>query len=85
MSRAFVKDADETFDELPDRPISPHPNFVTAEGLAAIEAALARLQQERAHWCRWWLLNNRLPCPSVSNNRNSARRTSLPYGTTCLP
>jgi transcription elongation GreA/GreB family factor len=49
MSRAFVKDADETFDDLPDRPISPHPNFVTAEGLAAIEAALARLQQEHAH------------------------------------
>lgn len=49
MSRAFVKDADETFDELPDRPISPHPNIVTPEGLAAIEAALTRLQQERAH------------------------------------
>jgi hypothetical protein len=39
MSRAFVKDANETFDELPDRPISPHPNIVTPEGLAAIEAA----------------------------------------------
>src|SRR5215470_7374503 len=49
MSRAFVKDADETFDELPDRPISPYPNLVTPEGLAAIEAALTRLQQERAH------------------------------------
>jgi transcription elongation GreA/GreB family factor len=49
MSRAFVKDADETFDELPDRPISPHPNFVTPEGLAAIEDTLIRLQRERAH------------------------------------
>jgi transcription elongation GreA/GreB family factor len=48
MSRAFVKESDETFDELPDRPISPHPNTVTAEGLAAIEATLARLQQEHA-------------------------------------
>jgi transcription elongation GreA/GreB family factor len=48
MSRAFVKESDETFDELPDRPISPHPNIVTAEGLAAIEATLARLQQEHA-------------------------------------
>ena len=48
MSKAFVKDADEVFDELPDRPISPHPNFVTAEGLVAIEAALARLQDEYA-------------------------------------
>ena len=49
MSRAFVKDADDTFDELPDRPISPHPNIVTPEGLAAIETALTRLQQEREH------------------------------------
>jgi hypothetical protein len=37
MSRAFVKDADETFNELPDRPNSPHPNIVTAEGLTAID------------------------------------------------
>ena len=49
MTGAFVKDADETFNELPDRPISPHPNIVTAEGLTAIEAALARLRQEYAH------------------------------------
>jgi transcription elongation GreA/GreB family factor len=49
MSRAFVKDADENVvDELPDRPISSHPNLVTAEGLAAIEATFARLQQEHA-------------------------------------
>jgi transcription elongation GreA/GreB family factor len=48
MSRAFVKDADDTFDELPDRPVSPHPNLVTPEGLAAIEATLARLHAEHA-------------------------------------
>jgi transcription elongation GreA/GreB family factor len=48
MSRAFVKEADETVEELPERPISPHPNFVTAEGLARIDATLARLQQEHA-------------------------------------
>jgi transcription elongation GreA/GreB family factor len=48
MSRAFVKETDETFDELPDRPASPHPNIVTVEGLAAIEATLARWQQEHA-------------------------------------
>ena len=49
MSRAFVKDADESvIDELPDRPISSHPNLVTPEGLAAIEAGFARLQQEHA-------------------------------------
>jgi transcription elongation GreA/GreB family factor len=48
MSRAFVKETDEIVEELPERPISPHPNFVTAEGLALIEANLARLQQEHA-------------------------------------
>ena len=48
MSRAFVKENDEAIDELPDRPISPHPNLVTAEGLALIETNLARLQQEHA-------------------------------------
>src|SRR5262249_35605389 len=35
-------------EELPDRPISVHPNLVTPEGLARIEAEVARLQQEHA-------------------------------------
>ena len=48
MSRAFVKDSEDTFDEPPDRPVSPHPNLVTPEGLAAIEAILARLHEEYA-------------------------------------
>ena len=38
MSRAFVKETDEAPPELPDRLISPHPNYVTAHGLALIEA-----------------------------------------------
>jgi transcription elongation GreA/GreB family factor len=48
MSRAFVKelDGEDAVEDLPERPISPHPNFVTAEGLALIEAELARLQAE---------------------------------------
>ena len=43
MSRAFVKEQDgaEVFDDLPDRPVSEHPNFVTPEGLATIEEQLA--------------------------------------------
>ena len=45
MSRAFVRETDAV-EELPERPISPHPNFVTAEGLTLIEAAVARLQRE---------------------------------------
>jgi transcription elongation GreA/GreB family factor len=47
MSRAFVKEAENDTAELPGRPISPHRNFVTAAGLAAIEAALGRF--EAAH------------------------------------
>jgi transcription elongation GreA/GreB family factor len=38
MSRAFVKEADEAPPELPDRQISPHPNYVTAHGLELSEA-----------------------------------------------
>jgi transcription elongation GreA/GreB family factor len=45
MGRAFVKEAEEKVEDLPDRPISPHRNLVTPEGLAAIEAALARFEQ----------------------------------------
>jgi transcription elongation GreA/GreB family factor len=45
MSRAFVKEADETeVYDLPDRPISDDPNFVTARGLALIEAEVAKLR-----------------------------------------
>lgn len=50
MSRAFVKeqDGENAFEELPERPLSPHPNLVTAEGLVQIEIQLSRLQQEHA-------------------------------------
>jgi transcription elongation GreA/GreB family factor len=50
MSRAFVKEpeGDAAFEELPDRPLSAHPNLVTAQGLAAIEAELTRLRGARA-------------------------------------
>ncbi|MBI2260670.1 MAG: transcription elongation factor GreA [Caulobacterales bacterium] len=43
MSVAFTREEDleATAADLPDRPISPHPNLVTPEGLARIEAALA--------------------------------------------
>jgi len=48
MSRAFVKDGEHEFEELPDRLISEHPNLVTPEGLAQIEAEVARLNAEFA-------------------------------------
>jgi transcription elongation GreA/GreB family factor len=47
MSRAFLKEGENDKAELPDRPTSPHRNFVTEAGLAAIEAALGRF--EAAH------------------------------------
>ena len=45
MSRAFVKDGEGAeLEELPELVVSPHRNFVTPEGLALIEATLARLE-----------------------------------------
>jgi transcription elongation GreA/GreB family factor len=44
MSRAFVKETDEIA-PLPERPVSPYPNYVTAPGLALIEAALASVTE----------------------------------------
>ena len=44
MSVAFTKegDAESVAADLPDRPISPHPNLVTLSGLALLDAALAQ-------------------------------------------
>jgi len=39
MSRAFVNE-DHFVSDLPDRPVSPHPNHVTERGLELIEASL---------------------------------------------
>jgi transcription elongation GreA/GreB family factor len=43
MSVAFTKeqDSEAAAADLPDRPLSSHPNLVTAHGLAALETALA--------------------------------------------
>lgn len=43
MSVAFTRenDLEATAADLPDRPISPHPNLVTPSGLAALDAALS--------------------------------------------
>ena len=46
MSRAFVNE-DSFIDELPDRPISAHPNYVTENGLALIDQAFEAAR--RAH------------------------------------
>ncbi len=44
MSVAFTKDEDHeaAAANLPDRPISPHPNLVTPEGLAQLEAGFVQ-------------------------------------------
>lgn len=40
MSRAFVKESDDdaSADDLPERPVPAHANYVTARGLAQLEA-----------------------------------------------
>jgi len=50
MSRAFVNEdvQSEAQAELPERPQSEHPNYVTPAGLAALERSLAGLLAERA-------------------------------------
>jgi transcription elongation GreA/GreB family factor len=46
MSRAFVKD--DYLEELPERPVSEHPNDVTEAGLAQIEHGLAAASEAYA-------------------------------------
>ncbi|MDA0703453.1 MAG: GreA/GreB family elongation factor [Proteobacteria bacterium] len=50
MSRAFVRepDGDEVQDDLPPKPQSEHPNYVTPGGLTALQAMRDRLQTEKA-------------------------------------
>ena len=49
MSGAFVKepDGDESVGELPDLPLSPHPNYVTPVGLTQLKQRLAAFEVER--------------------------------------
>jgi transcription elongation GreA/GreB family factor len=45
MSRAFVNE-DHFVEDLPDRPISDHPNLVTGNGLRLIDAALQTARRD---------------------------------------
>lgn len=49
MSRAFVKESDgeELDDGAPERPVSPHPNYVTPAGLAQLQSKVGELSEER--------------------------------------
>ena len=46
MSRAFTRESDDDPGTLPERPVSSHPNLVTPNGLAAIEAQVRSLESE---------------------------------------
>lgn len=48
MSRAFVKEGTGELDPLPDLPVSPHPNWVTASGLGSLKARLTETQERLA-------------------------------------
>lgn len=50
MSRAFVKgdDSDLSGEEVPERPISPHANYVTSEGLAQLRKRYDALTTQHA-------------------------------------
>ena len=48
MSRAFVKEQDDAIEPVLERPVSPHPNYVTERGLAQIDEALAHAQSDHA-------------------------------------
>ncbi|MDG1097477.1 MAG: GreA/GreB family elongation factor [Methylophilaceae bacterium] len=49
MSRGFVKedDLEHAGTDLPERPVSPHPNYVTPIGLKQLEDAANALDKER--------------------------------------
>jgi transcription elongation GreA/GreB family factor len=49
MSRAFVRENDgaEVPQDVPERPVSSHPNFVTARGLQQIESRIHELEAAR--------------------------------------
>jgi transcription elongation GreA/GreB family factor len=50
MSRAFDREHDgsDIPEDFPERPVSPHPNFVTTRGLEQIESRLKALEGQRA-------------------------------------
>jgi transcription elongation GreA/GreB family factor len=47
MSRAFVRETDAEVMDQADRPISPHPNFVTPHGLQQIDSRVHELNAAR--------------------------------------
>lgn len=52
MSRGFVKEDDLELagTDLPERPLSPHPNYVTPHGLQQLQQRLQALEAERQRY-----------------------------------
>ena len=48
MSRAFVKDDSEQDDDLPQRPVSSRPNYVTRRGLGLLKERVRELTARRS-------------------------------------
>ena len=88
MSRAFTKESDGTdvFDDLPDRALSTHPNFVTARGLGLIEAEVerhrARLAQAQSAADRAAIAAASRDLRYWSARRASARQVDSPISLT---
>jgi transcription elongation factor GreB len=70
MSRAFVKepDGDMAGDDQLDLPQSPHPNYVTAVGLAELGTRLAELEDRRRHLSASEDLADKLPLAQVNRD-----------------
>ncbi|MGO4778379.1 GreA/GreB family elongation factor, partial [Lysobacter sp. 2RAB21] len=92
MSRAFVKegDGDENAGDLPELPISEHPNYVTPRGMALLRSRLddaarraaaldADARLERAHIEREmrWLQARILGAITIAPERQPADRVAF--------
>jgi transcription elongation factor GreB len=74
MSRGFVKedDLEHAGTDLPERPVSTHPNYVTPAGLAQLDAQAQALEHERL------TLNHRKDDPTA-NQRFDVIERDLRY------
>ena len=80
MSVAFTREEDyeSVAANLPDRPVSPHANLVTPEGLAAIEAELALARAASASAQRVHFKDDRTPLARATRDLRywSSRRAT---------
>lgn len=95
MSRAFTKEQDDVPADLGERPVSPHRNLVTRNGLKLIEDELARLQSalgqatasgdkaaiaHTSRELRYWSSRRETAELSLADNNNEVIR----FGTTVI-